>query len=92
MTASLLDLVSVPISGQHGQDMSRYHLDGIWFKFAVETFLKRMLFPMPRTDDPSVFGRGTEHDFFGWQLGETARDAARWYANVCNLDMAMVWL
>ena len=47
--------------------------------------LKQMLFLMPRTDDPSVFGGGTEHYFSGWQLGGLQE-----LHMACNLDIRVL--
>lgn len=44
-----------------------------------------MLFSMQRTDDPSVFGGGTEHDFSGWQLGGLQE-----LHMACNLDIRVL--
>lgn len=51
----------------------------------VRNVLKQMLFSMPRTDDPSVFGGGTEHYFSGWQLGGLQE-----LYMACNLDIRVL--
>lgn len=90
LTASFLDPGRLPLwmilvlqdpLGADGQDID-------WMSFGSSSSVKRFeteLFPIPRTDDPSVSGRGTKLDFF-WV-------AARCSYMVSNLDsMTMVKL